>query len=387
MKLMMTSTYFYPEGGGLENYVYNLSKFLIGRYKLEVTVVCSNFYQKKYREENIDGIHVYRLPYLFKLSATPLNSFRYCKLDSIIKEEKPEIINGHVPVSLIGDAAARICHKTNIPFILTYHAGTLMESGVVTDIIGKIYQRLIERATLAQADKIIAVSEFVRDNCLSKYKDKVSIVYPGVDINRFRPSNSVMRIQNSILFVAQLSKAHKWSGLDYLLDAVKLIKADISDVKLAVVGSGDYMGHYRIKAKKLNIESDVIFKGRVPDNQLIKEYQQASVFVLPEYTNAGSFGMVLAEAMACKTPVIGTTVGGISCVIMNNEIGLLVPPKDPKALASAIIKLLRDEQLAKKFGENGYKRVLENFTWDKSAAKTWEIYQELIDSKNSEGMV
>ena len=383
LKVVIACPHFIPEGGGLERYVYNIGKLLINKYGVEIAVICSNFNRRGYIEEKIDNFRVHRLPYMFKIQASPVNPLWYKTISLIMDKEKPDIVHGHTPNPIIADIAARVAHKKRIPFVLTYHAGDLLDGRVINDTLARIYQLLVERKTLSQAQRIIAVSDFVKSNYLDNYEEKTYVVSPGVDTDIFKPIDTVIRVPNSILFVAQLSKAHKWSGLDYLLEAVKRIKADISDVKLAVVGSGDYIGHYRIKAKKLNIESDVIFKGRLPDGQLIKEYQQASVFVLPEYTNAGSFGMVLAEAMACKTPVIGTTVGGISCVILNNEIGLLVPPKDPKALASAIIKLLRDEQLAKKLAENGYKRVIENFTWDKNVAKTWKIYQGLIDLRNS----
>jgi len=85
------------------------------------------------------------------------------------------------------------------------------------------------------------------------------------------------------------------------------------------------------------------------------------------------------EAMACKKPVIGTNVGGVPFLIDNNKNGLLVPPRDPQALADAIIKILENPKLAKEMGENGYKKVSQGFTWGMQAAKTINVYRNLKD--------
>jgi glycosyltransferase involved in cell wall biosynthesis len=105
----------------------------------------------------------------------------------------------------------------------------------------------------------------------------------------------------------------------------------------------------------------------------VEYYQKSNVLVLPSLSE--SFGMVLLEAMACKKPVIGSNVGGIPYVIDNDQNGLLVPPKDPQALADAIIKILTNPQLAKKMGEEGYEKVMKNFTWEKQINTTKELIE------------
>ena len=134
-------------------------------------------------------------------------------------------------------------------------------------------------------------------------------------------------------------------------------------------------------AQKLGINKNVKFVGSKINSGLALEYQQSKVIVLPSITESESFGMVLIEAMACKKPVIGSNIGGIPCIIDNDVNGLLVPPKDPEALAKAIIKILKNPKLAKKMGENGYKKVKENFTWDKQIEKTKKIIEESLDKK------
>jgi len=125
--------------------------------------------------------------------------------------------------------------------------------------------------------------------------------------------------------------------------------------------------------KNLGIKRNVEFKGSIIGRKLVEYYQKSNVLVLPSLSE--SFGMVLLEAMACKKPVIGSNVGGIPYVIDNDQNGLLVPPKDPQALADAIIKILTNPQLAKKMGEEGYEKVMKNFTWEKQINTTKELIE------------
>jgi rhamnosyl/mannosyltransferase len=100
--------------------------------------------------------------------------------------------------------------------------------------------------------------------------------------------------------------------------------------------------------------------------------------VLPTYTDAEGFGMVLAEANACGRPVIGTNVGGIPSVIEDHHNGLLVEPGDERGLEQAIAAILRDSALAETLGQNGFERVKNHFTWAQAVTRTIDVYDGLI---------
>ena len=136
------------------------------------------------------------------------------------------------------------------------------------------------------------------------------------------------------------------------------------------------MIYYKRLCKNLGIKRNVEFKGSIIGRKLVEYYQKSNVLVLPSLSE--SFGMVLLEAMACKKPVIGSNVGGIPYVIDNDQNGLLVPPKDPQALADAIIKILTNPQLAKKMGEEGYEKVIKNFTWENQVNTTKELIENEV---------
>jgi glycosyltransferase involved in cell wall biosynthesis len=373
MKFLVVTPYFYPKIGGLENYAYNISKGLKDKYGWEIVVITSNHEENKDREEEIDGIKIYKLARWFKISNTPINPMWYFQIKNIIKKEKPDVINAHTPVPFISDVTARVCG--DIPFILTYHTGAMMLKGkLLEDLLIKFYESSILKVTLKKAKKIICPSDFVRFDFLKDYAKKTITITPGVDINRFMPK--IVNSKNKILFVAGLKKAEKYKGLEYLLSAVNIIKKNIKDVKLTVVGEGDYIIYYKKLCKDLEIERNVEFKGRLIGRKLVEQYQKSNVLALSSLSE--SFGIVLLEAMACKKPVIGSNIGGIPYVIDNDQNGLLVPPKDPQALADAIIKILTNPKLAKKMGEEGYKKVTKYFTWEKQINTTKEIIENEV---------
>jgi len=376
MKILTVAPYLYPEAGGVESYAYNISKRMVER-GFDVTILCSTrdgIDEKK----DLDGIKVIRQRPNFILSNTPIRLDLFFTMSKLVKENDFDLINAHTPVPFYADVAAMVSKRYKIPFVLTYHAGSLMKNESFVDAVAKIYQHSIEKFALAQSDRLITVSEFVKNNYLTNHIKKVSIIPPGVDINKFRLLDKVNKTPNNILFVAQLSKGHKWKGLDYLLESIKLIK-NIRDVKLTVVGSGAHVNHYKDKANELHIRDNVIFKGKVSDDELVKEYQKANIFILPSYSNAESFGIVNLEAMACGVPIVASKIGGIPDVVKDSKNGLLVPPKDPKVLSDAIIKLLNDGDLAKKMGGDGRKLVEEKYTWKKTAEMTENVYLGLAE--------
>ncbi len=377
MKIMVVTPYFYPHIGGAENYAYNIAKGLKEKYGWEVVVVTSNHEERKYKEEQMDGIKIYRLPRWFKVSNTPINPLWLFSIHKIIKEERPEIINVHSPVPFISDITSLVVG--NIPLITTYHAGSMIKKSSIWNPLIFLYELFFLKMLFRKSTEIICYSpDYIRRN-LKKYKVKANYIPPGVDVSIFRPSPK--KPGNDVLYVGRIEKNSDWKGIKYLLDAISIIKISKTDISLRLVGLGDRVDYYKKYAETLGINKNVTFVGCKVGVDLVREYQKSKSLVLPSITESESFGMVLIEMGACGKPVVGTNVGGIPFVIDDNKTGLLVPPKDPKALADAIIKILTDPQLAKKMGENGYKKVKENFTWDKQIKKTKKIIEESVNKQ------
>ena len=173
-KVMFVTPYFPPKIGGAENYAYNIAKGLKKKYGWEVVVVTSNHEQPhKYKEETLDGMKVYRLPRWFKLSNTPINPMWYFMIKKIIKKENPDIINGHSPVPFIADVAARIAGK--LPFILTYHAGSMKKDKLFQDSLIIPYEKIILKKTIRLSNKIICSSKVVKEDFIKNERSIVGI--------------------------------------------------------------------------------------------------------------------------------------------------------------------------------------------------------------------
>jgi glycosyltransferase involved in cell wall biosynthesis len=125
----------------------------------------------------------------------------------------------------------------------------------------------------------------------------------------------------------------------------------------------------------------VRFTGKVPTASLKALYRESAVAVLPSLYEG--FGLPAAEAMACETPVVATSVGALPEVVGTEGAGRLVPPRDPEALAAAIRELLEDPEQRAEMGRKGRQRVEELFSWEKVAERTVSVYRELLDSPSA----
>jgi glycosyltransferase involved in cell wall biosynthesis len=388
MKLMITAHHFYPVVGGVENYIYNIGKSLSENYDIDIVILCSQFENKKFSEEITDNFRIYRLPYSFKISSTPFSFSWNSSISKIFKNELPDIVNGHIPVPGITDISARIAFKQKIPFLLTYH-NDIMGNNFVIQLLSSLYYTTFGYTTLQLADKIIATSDSYCKSSpyLKNYSGKVEIIPPGVDLTRYtikdtnflRPKFGLAD-SKIILFVGQLNKASHHKGLKYLFEAFKIIQSKMN-VILLVVGSGDYISHYKKMTELMKISDKVIFTGYVPNEDLPMYYNESDVFVLPSYSRQEGFGMVLIEAQACGTPLVGSNIGGIPSIIHDGITGLLVPIKNSEKLAEAIAKILSDDELRTKLINSGYQNVRDNYTWQKSTQKYFQTINDVLNDR------
>lgn len=209
---------------------------------------------------------------------------------------------------------------------------------------------------------------------LRKYKKPIVPIYGGVDIHKFQPALADNRKNNRVLFVGRIMP-HK--GINYLIEAID------DKVELHVVGrpvNKKYFEHL----KSLSWGRNVKFICNASDKEVIREYQEAAISVLPSvykdiygkfYPKPELFGLVLIEAMACGTPVICTNVGGMPEVVEDGVTGFVVAPNDPVALKEKIYYLVNNPSVAKKMGEFARQRVLDNFTWDKVVKRCLKGYK------------
>ena len=180
-----------------------------------------------------------------------------------------------------------------------------------------------------------------------------------------------------VLFVGRLVER---KGVHVLLRALARLPDD-SPVRLVVCGDGPERPRLEALARELGVAGRVELAGRVDDERLRREYAEADAFVLPAIVDARGdtegLGVVLLEAMNSRVPVVASDAGGITDIVEHERTGLLVPPGDEGALATALARLARDPALARALGEAGYRRLTERFTWDAIVSKWMAIYERV----------
>jgi len=210
-------------------------------------------------------------------------------------------------------------------------------------------------------------------------KEKIRMVYPGVDTTIFRGLDGHNKEHGRLIMVGRTGDRKK--GILYLLQALRLLKRDNVDIKLTLVDKVNPNDSFALDLiRDYNLDSMVTFTGRVTTEQLVREYSAAEIAVTSSVYEG--FGFPAAEAMACEVPVIATRCGALPEVVKEGETGILVPPQDPCALARAIKGLLEDESLRQAMGAKGRKRVEQYFSWEQAAKQVLDVYEEVRASVN-----
>jgi glycosyltransferase involved in cell wall biosynthesis len=159
--------------------------------------------------------------------------------------------------------------------------------------------------------------------------------------------------------------------------AEPLITKEIPDAKIIIAGAGENFQKYENMI--VNRHNFIIHNYKIPYDEGAELFQRCSLVVLP-YIDASQSAVILT-AYGFKKPVVVTSVGSIPEIVDDGKTGIIVPPKDINTLAEAIIKLLKDNKLRRKMGENAYIKLKTDLSWDNIAEKTIEVYKEAIRGK------
>lgn len=310
------------------------------------------------------------------------------------------IVHCHTWYSHFAGVLAKICYE--IPLVITTHSLEPLRPWKREQLdTGYDLSCWIEKTALEMADVIIAVSNETKDDILKYFDvkpDKIKVVYNGIDIDEYQPTKEVSALKKYgvdpkvpyVLFVGRITRQ---KGIVHLVNAIKYINPDAQIVLCA--GAPDTKDIAQEMEEKVNeikqIRQNVIWIQEMLDKpSVIQMYSNASVFCCPSIYEP--FGIINLEAMACKTAVVASAVGGIKEVVVDGETGFLVPleqqniapfePVDPdkfsRALAEPINRLLSDEQLRVSMATKGMERACNMFSWKSIAKQVKEIYETLV---------
>jgi glycosyltransferase involved in cell wall biosynthesis len=282
-----------------------------------------------------------------------------------------------------------IKNETKIPVVFHTHSTEWGRSGGQ----GSEVVSHLENAMAQNADKIVTVSYAMQEDLIKHgwQSSKISVVWNGVDPERYDPVNvqkqEVTTIRkkygipndwNMLLFVGRLT----WvKGVRNLLQAMPLVLKEYPNTKLVILGKGDEQDDIEDTASRLNIQENIVYRfDFVSEKERILHYAASDVCIFPSIYEP--FGIVSLEAMAMEKPVVVGARGvvGFKEQVINggtDQNGVHINGEDPADIAWGIKETLRNPEKAKNWGENGRRRVLEYFTWQKVAEQTIKIYESL----------
>ncbi len=295
----------------------------------------------------------------------------------------------------------------NIPFVLTTHSLEPLRPWKAEQL-GTAYQlsSWMERTAIESADAVIAVSRETRNDIFRLFgaaAARTHVIHNGIDLDEYRPTARTDALERHgvdlsrpyVLFVGRITRQ---KGIVHLVNAIPYIDRNVQVVLLA--GAPDTE---RIAAE-MNQSVAVARQARggiiwidemLPRDQTIQFYSHAAVFCCPSVYEP--FGIINLEAMACRTAVVASAIGGIPEVVVSGETGLLVElalepgtfsPRDPaqfsRTLADAINRVASDPRMAQRMGVAGRVRAEQHFSWRAIAAKTLELYNALLERRKGD---
>lgn len=373
MKILHLMKKCYPMIGGDAYAVYSLKEqqIRVGHTVYILTSNCDEIsrdenvlkFGLKDSAANLDKITLQRL-----ISLTFLFFWGFRKLGGL----KPDIIHSHsADMGFFISFAARFY---GIPVINTCH-------GISFDDKQYFFlKRWAEKFFLKYSGfkKIIVVDKNGLE-ILKKARIEKGIYVPnGVDIHKFdKKQERKSGGKTEFLFVGRLEKQ---KGLEYLIQAAKLLKGT-DDFEIIIVGNGEEAENLKKTATDLEVEHIIKFTGKLSERDLIEQYTKCDIFVLPSLWEG--LPLTLLEAAAARLPIIATEVGGIPSVFTNGENALLVKARNSRELAGKMQELITDTELRKTLSASA-RKLAEQYSWENSAKKLENIYDEVRGVANND---
>ncbi|MFC2162724.1 glycosyltransferase family 4 protein [Candidatus Altiarchaeota archaeon] len=323
-----------------------------------------------------DGYEIVGLKTLFMFQEMPVPDLAgFLKILSEVKRAHAVHIHSLTALGAFMATLACIYHGRKFIFTLHSHLGVgeyRMGRSLMYRLATWVYNRLILRFSLSACARIHVPSEgyLMLSEHTSGFQRKDWVIPHGVDLKLLDPKMpaTMPGSEPRVLFISSLDASRRGRGLELLIDSMMGV-----DAKLVIVGDGDLRSLYEDYCRGEGVEAD--FRGYVERSELAGIINSCTLMAFPTMFPE-SFGISVAEAMACGLPVIGSDMGGIPYVI--GDAGIIVPAGDVKALAGAIRKLLDDNGLRADLSSRCIERARKEFDWDVIVMEYERLYKVLL---------
>lgn len=384
MHILICLTYYRPHYSGLTIYSERLAKSLV-RLGHQVTVLTSRFSPELPAQEVRDGVRVIRPNVLFRLSkgvimpTMPLWALRLMK--------SVDVVNVHLPQM---DAAyiSWIAKLMKKPVLMTYHCDLLLPKGVIHWVANQGAHLFSHTAALA-SDVIVQNTRDYAEHSgiLHRYLNKLRVIPTPVElasvtdeeIEAFKRKYQIKPGQRIIGMTARLASE---KGVEYLIEALPEVLKQHPTARVLFVGQYQNVLGEEQYARKLaplieNLGEHWNFLGLLSPQELAAFFHVIEVNVSPSINSTESFGIVQVEAMMCGTPVVASNLPGVRCAVRETGMGKIVPPRDSRAIAQALIEILDHPE---RF-TGDLAAIRKHYAAETVARQYEEIFKELISKK------
>jgi len=330
------------------------------------------------------GVRVSEVPTLVREVRPILDAWALLVLWRLLRRERPALVHTHTSkAGVVGRLAAWLAR---VPVVIHTPHGHIFYGyyGVVASALIRLLERLLAKIT----DRIVTLTDRGAQEHV-QYKiagpQKFVTIHSGIDLAHFRSVQVDPAVKRKELglppdgaIVGTVGRLVPIKGLEWLLKAAPQVLAQFPQACFVIIGDGPLLGELRQLTSKLGIGLQVVFLGARED--VLECLAALDLFVLPSL-NEG-MGRVLLEAMAVGCPVVATRVGGIPDIVADGTTGLLVPPRDDRALAEAILTLLRDRSRRAAYGEAARRHVDGRFDVETMVRNIERLYDEVWCEKH-----
>lgn len=298
-----------------------------------------------------------------------INPRFYLQLRSLTKDSSFDVIHFVFEWKIPGIWVKYL--NRNYPVVATIHEPHVNEPSLIWRLILNHLKNLNCWFVSKFSTKVIVHGPKHKSMLISKCLDENKIdIIPHGQFAFFNNNHKIEEQKGEILLFGKITQ---YKGVKQFIQAIEILHNTIPYVKGVIAGAGDFTSYEKL----INNKDLFLIENRfIPDREVSLFFSRASIIVMP-YTKGSQSG-IISIAASFKKPVVASNVGHFSEMIINGETGILVDPNDPKILARAIEKLILDDDLRHKMGENAYKYMNDNFSWNRVAEKTYRIYEDAI---------
>ncbi len=293
------------------------------------------------------------------------------RLSRVLKQLRPDIVHAHDPHGVA--MASLAVSMSTMPLRPRLVASRRVDF--------HMRRSALSRWKYRQVDCFLCASDAIRRIVVSDGipRKRAVTVHEGIDLARVAAAppaelHKELWLPHDAPLVGNVAALVPHKGQRHLVDAVTLVLPECPDTRFIIAGEGELRTALEQQIRQHHLEKHVMLAGFRAD--ILSLHKAFDVFVMSSVTEG--LGTSLLDAMACGKPVVATNVGGIPEVVVDGETGLLVPPRDPAAMAAALVRLLADRGLREQMGAAGLGRVRARFSAETMVKNTLKVYQQVV---------